>query len=118
MRSLLCLISLFAGLHPAFAADVTLERLKPLQVITEVPNTAWQTLKFSFQRDSTPVWAGLIASSAVLLQYDPDILRWSQGAGRRWNIGNSDHTKTVIQAGPYPLLRLASDAGSWVVFKR
>lgn len=127
MSLLLCWISVLVGTSPAFAEidkswpdppppHVTLERIKPLSVITEIPQTAWNTLKFSFQRDSVPVWAGLIASTAALYQYDEEILGWAQGQGRRWNLGNSDKTKTIIEAGPYPLLRLPSDTGSALYF--
>lgn len=129
MTSLLCWLSLLASLSvlPAFAdvdpswptpppPNVTLERIKPIDVVWKVPQTAWNYLKFSFQRDSVPVWSGIIASTALLYQYDEDILKWSQGQGRRWNLGNEDKTKTVIEMGPYPLLRLPSDVGSGLYF--
>jgi len=130
MTSLLCTIALLMGSSFAMAqpdapdtswpvpppANVRLDRIPPLEVITEVPKTAWETLKYSFQRDSVPVWSGIIASTALLYQYDEEILKWSQGQGRRWNLGNSDYTKTIIEAGPYPLLRLPSDTGSALYF--
>jgi hypothetical protein len=131
MKPLLACFTLVLSLAPwtvraadsASAADstppptgVTLERLKPIQVITELPTTAWNTLKFSFQRDSVPVWAGLIVSTALLYQYDSDIYESAMGQGRRWNLGNGDKTKTIIEAGPYPLLRLPSDTGSMMYF--
>ena len=116
MKCLLCCLSLVVGASPLFAQTPQPERIKPLDVITEIPQTAWDTLKFAFRRDSVPVWAGLIGSTAVLYQYDEDIWKWSSAQGRRWNIGNEDHTKTIIEVGPYPLLRLPSDTGSALYF--
>lgn len=119
MKSLLCCLSLLVGSVPALAQSSAAEdpvRIKPLEVVTELPQTAWNTLKFSFQRDSVPVWAGLIASTAALYQYDEDTWKWASAQGRRWNIGNEDHTKTVLELGPYPLVRLPSDTGSALYF--
>lgn len=95
---------------------VSEEKINPFALVTEIPRTAIDTLRFSFQRDAVPVWSGLLVSTALIYQYDADILKWAQGQGRRWNLGNLDRTKTVLQAGPYPLLRLPSDAGSGLYF--
>lgn len=100
----------------ASQVDVQVERLKPLQVLTEIPKTGLRTLKFAFQRDSVPIWYGLIVSTALLYQYDDDIYQSAKGQGRRWNLGNEDKTRTVIAAGPYPILRLPSDTGSAMYF--
>lgn len=127
MRLLLCWLALCVGVQPAFAEidsswpvppppGVRTDRILLKELVTEVPNTAWATLKFSFQRDSVPVWSGIIASTALLYQYDEDTLKWAQGQGRRWNLGNSDNTRTVAQIGPYPLMRLPSDTGSALYF--
>ena len=96
--------------------EITGNKIKPMDVVTELPSTTWKTLKFGFQRDSVPVWAGIIASTALLYQYDGDLYEWAKGQGRRWNLGNSDKTRTVVQAGPYPLMRLPSDVGSTLYF--
>lgn len=91
-------------------------KISPLSVVLDIPNTSWETLKFGFQRDSVPVWMGLIASTAVLYRYDGDIYDWAAGQGRRWNIGNADNTKTVASLGSIPLMRLPSDTGSTLYF--
>ncbi|MBX3023067.1 MAG: phosphatase PAP2 family protein [Bdellovibrionales bacterium] len=128
MTSHLCVLALLLGSFFVHAADidsswpvpppegVRLEKIKPLEVLTEIPNTAWETLKFSFQRDSVPVWSGIFISTALIYQYDADILKWAQGQGRRWNLGNSDMTKTVVEVGPYPIFRFPSDTGSALYF--
>ena len=116
MKFFVLVLVLVAG-REVGAAEIPLERLKPLQVITELPHSALETLKYSFQRDSVPVWFGLIVSTGLLYQYDADIYDSAMAQGRRWNIGNEDKTKTIISAGPSaPLLRLPSDAGSIMYF--
>ncbi|NJL24999.1 MAG: phosphatase PAP2 family protein [Calothrix sp. SM1_5_4] len=92
------------------------ERLPLSSLITEVPRTSWNTLKFAFQRDSVPAWTGIIISTALLYQYDGDIYAGAQKNGRDWGIGNEDRTKTVMKMGPYPILRLPSDTGSTLYF--
>ena len=87
-----------------------------MDAVTEIPQTAWDTVKFSFQRDSVPVWAGIISSTAVLYQYDGDLYDGAMAQGRRWNLANEDKTKTFVAVGPYPILRLPTDAGSALYF--
>ena len=115
MKYILIALLIFRG--AAGRAEIPAGALRPKQIVTEIPQTAWDTLKYSFQRDSVPVWAGLIASTAVLYQYDADLYDWSMRQGRRWNLKSEDLTKTIISLGPdAPILRLPSDAGSALYF--
>ena len=101
----------------AFArAEIPAGGLRPLEVVTEIPRSALDTLKFSFRREATPAWAGIIASTAALYQYDSDLYEWAMGQGHRWNLQSEDHTKTVFGIGDIPIVRLPSDAGSTLYF--
>jgi hypothetical protein len=92
------------------------KKLKPSWLITELPNSAWDSLKFAFQRDSVPLWVAIINSSALLYQYDDEIYAGAKDLGRRWGLGNHDATRTVFKVGKYPILRLPSDTGSALYF--
>ena len=104
------------GARADLAPASTVKRLAPLKVLTELPRSGMKSLKYGFQRDSVPVWFGLMTSTALLYQYDDDIYQSAMAQGRRWNLGNEDKTKTIISSGPYPLLRLPSDTGSTLYF--
>ncbi len=92
------------------------EKIPLLSVITDLPNTGLETLKFSFTKESIPWWSAIVGSTIVTYQYDEDILLHSQKQGRKWGIGNEEKTKTVFSVGPYPILRLPSDTGSTLYF--
>ena len=67
-------------------------------------------------KESIPAWATIIGTTALLYHYDRDIFEGTKVNGKRWGIGNDDHTKTVIQGGGFDLLRLPSDTGSAMYF--
>ncbi len=92
------------------------EKIPLLSVITDLPNTGLETLKFSFSKESIPWWSAIVGSTVLTYQYDEDLLLHSQKQGRKWGIGNEEKTKTVFSVGPYPILRLPSDTGSTLYF--
>ena len=92
------------------------KRIRLLSVITELPDTGMETLEVSFSKKSIPWWAAIAGSTTVLYHYDLDILKKVQEDGRRMGIGNEENTRTVLEVGPYPILRLPSDTGSTMYF--
>ena len=87
-----------------------------IQVFTGVPETVLDTLQYSFMKERIPAWATILATTAVLYQYDQDIYDGVTRVGRRWNIGNGDGTRTVISGGGLNLLRVPTNLGSSLYF--
>ncbi len=85
-------------------------------MITEIPDTGIRSVEYSFTKDSVPAWATIIGTTALLYHYDEDIYSGTKANGRRWGIGNEDHTKTVVKGGGFDLIRLPSDTGSTLYF--
>ena len=120
------LTSIFLAVHTVGSfyahAEVTpaelqqAEKIPLLSVLTDVPSTGLETLKFSFTKQSIPWWAAIVSSTAVTYHYDEDMLLGAQKQGRDMGIGNEEKTKTVFEVGPYPILRLPSDTGSTLYF--
>lgn len=92
------------------------EKIPLLNVITDIPKTGLEVLDKSFSKEAAPWWAAITASTLVLYHYDEDILLDVQKQGRHNGIGNDEKTKTVLEVGPYPILRLPSDTGSTLYF--
>lgn len=97
-------------------ASADQERLKLTSIITGIPSTTVDAFSMSFSRKSIPVWIGILGSTALLYKYDEDIIREGQKLGRQWGLNNDDRTKTVLEAGPYNILRLPTDAASSLYF--
>lgn len=110
------ILVLSASAHAATAPEYTQPKLEPLSVITEIPQTLWETVKYSFTRESIPAWATILGTSAVLYHYDDDLYDGARNTGARWGIGSDDKTKTVVKAFGFDLLRLPSDTGSALYF--
>ena len=87
---------------PADSADFensnSQAKIPLIQVFTGVPETVLDTLQYSFMKERIPAWATILATTAILYQYDQDIYDGVTRVGRRWNIGNGDGTRTVISA--------------------
>jgi hypothetical protein len=94
------------------ATPDNLKRLKPLQVVTGVPETSLRTLKTAFSKEAIVPWSIIAVSTIGLYAADREMLDEVQHWGRSTGVGNSDNTKTVLEAGPYPLFRFPSDTGS------
>src|SRR5258708_5131790 len=86
-------------------------KLPLLSVITDIPWVSWETLKYSFSKESIPAWATIIGTTVVLYHYDDDLFQGARADGRRWGIGNDDYTKTAVSGFGFDLIRLPSDAG-------
>lgn len=114
---LICIFIVLLKCRPARANDDTV--YTPLEfksVFTEIPNTlekSWDTIT---DKDSLPWWGGVLGSTALLYYYDEDILKWSEGVGRKNGLGNHDGTKTFISINNMPILRLPTDSGSSMYF--
>lgn len=91
------------------------EKINLFSVVTELPQTGWDTLKMSFTQESLPYWGLILGSTAVLYHYDEDILKYTQKKGREWGIGNGDNTHAAFEIGPWPV-RLPTDTGSAFYF--
>lgn len=102
--------------NPVTAAPSQEKRLRPLQVVTEIPESAIQTVEKSFSKNSIVPWAVIGGTSVGLYAADREMLDEAQRWGRSTGIGNSDNTKTVLSVGPYPIFRLPSDTGSALYF--
>jgi hypothetical protein len=114
--SVFCAATSFGYSRLAIAAPDNSKRLKPLQVVTGLPKTGLRTLKTSFSKDAILPWTAITVSTLGLYAYDQQALEEVQRWGRNAGIGNSDDTKTVASAGPYPIFRLPSDTGSALYF--
>lgn len=100
------------GPSAGHASPDNTKRLKGLQIVTGIPQSAVRTLKTSFSKDAIVPWSIIAVSSYGLYSADQEILEEVQRWGRDAKVGNSDNTKTIIEAGPYPLFRFPSDTGS------
>ena len=114
MRLIILLFSLLSLSITVHADDS--QRLKIKQVITGMPDTALHTLKASVSKDAILPWAAITGSTMFLWANDQNYVEDVQRWGRDMHIGNSENTKTVLSAGPYPLMRLPSDTGSILYF--
>ncbi len=92
------------------------EKIPLLKVFTEIPETSWDVIQYSFMKERIPAWATILATTGVLYQYDQDIYDGVTRVGRKWNIGNGDGTKTIISGGGLNLLRVPGDLGSSLYF--
>jgi hypothetical protein len=86
------------------------------KVITEIPKTSWMSLQRSFSRESIPDWAAIIGSTAILYHNDEVILKDVQRSGRDLGVGNDDNTKSILSLGDIDIIRLPTDAGSFMYF--
>jgi hypothetical protein len=91
-------------------------RLPLLNVITDIPDTAWLGLKHAFSQDALSGWAIVLGSTAVLYHYDPDILSGVQRTGRDWGLGNSVRYKSVLNIGSLTLFSAPRDTAGWLYF--
>jgi membrane-associated phospholipid phosphatase len=110
----LFLVGLLLAANVGYATNET--RLGFLDTFTEIPSTSKAVLSNSFSKDSIPGWSFILGSTAILFHYDEKLISFSQDKGRDWGIGNEDHTKSVVQAFGYELVRLPSDTGSALYF--
>lgn len=105
-------------LEPAKETEVHLlseEKIALKSVITEIPSTSWDSLKMAFSKESVPYWGLILGTTGILYAYDEPILSSVQYTGRKWGIGNDDHTRAAFDIGPWPL-RLPTDKGSAMYF--
>lgn len=112
MKLVILLVSLFS--ISAHADDS--KRLKFKQIVTGIPDTALRTAKGAISKEAILPWAATIGSSFYLWANDQNYVEDVQQWGRDLGIGNSENTKTVLNVGPYPIMRLPSDTGSWLYF--
>lgn len=94
---------------------LTSEYIPFKNVFTELPETGWSSLKTAFSKESLPYWGLILGSTAILYEYDENILSSTQETGRKWGIGNEDHTSPLFQIGPYDV-RFPTDKGSALYF--
>lgn len=92
------------------------ERLEFKKIVTGIPETSLRTWNASTSKEAILPWALTIGSSFFLWANDQNYVEDVQQWGRDLGIGNSENTKTVFSVGPYPILRLPSDTGSWLYF--
>lgn len=98
------------------ALEYTKPKLSLYSLVTEIPHTFVNSVEYSFSKDSIPGWAVIIGTTGILYHYDEDIYAGVKTDGRRWGIGNEDHTKTAIKGFGVDLLRLPSDTGSTMYY--
>ncbi len=84
--------------------------------ITLGPQTMSRAWDMSFSKEALPTWATIFASSAVLYYYDEKILLELQRWGRKWGLGNHDHTRGMVSIGDLNIFRGPTDTGSWFYF--
>lgn len=111
-------IVLFILLTPitAFSLPDNTKRLKPLQIVTEIPGTSLRTLRKAFSKEAIGPWAIITGSTVGLYAADQEMLEEVQRWGRNAGVGNADNTKTVVNVGEYPIFRLPTDTGSALYF--
>ncbi|MCB9025927.1 MAG: phosphatase PAP2 family protein [Bdellovibrionaceae bacterium] len=85
-------------------------------IFMELPHSTLETLKLAFAPDTFWPWMGILSSTAVLYEYDEDILLDVQKQGRNLGFGNADNTKTILRAGDINLIRVPTDTGSFLYF--
>jgi hypothetical protein len=101
---------------PSLAAAQQATRLKPMQIFTEIPNTAKRTLQTAFSRESLGPWAVILGTSGVLYHYDQEIFEESHRLGQKWDL--SDHSKTESTGTIFgqEIFRRPADKGTWLYF--
>jgi hypothetical protein len=87
-----------------------------LQPFTSMPRDFGTLFSDSFSKDKIAPWAAIIASTAVLITYDRKVTNETQRLGRRLNIGNDDHTKSMLTVGSMSIFRGPTDFGSAMYF--
>ncbi len=92
------------------------ERIKPLDVITEIPNSALLSLDMAFSKESVPYWLAIGGSTVVLYKYDEELLAESKRLGRKWDIPEDDHTETKLKFAGQDIFRLPKDRGAVLYF--
>ncbi len=80
--------------------------------ITKIPHTSWESIKFSFTKESIPWWALIASTSVITYIYDDDIYQESKRLGRRWDLAQEDNTKTYFEFAGFDILRLPTDTAS------
>lgn len=115
MKHTLTTLILFGLLQTSIAQSEE-QKLSPWSVISKIPETSMTALKMSFSKEAVWPWVGIIGSTWLLYEYDPDILREIQKGGRDWGIGNEEKTRTFIRIGSQDILRLPTDTGSSIYF--
>lgn len=117
VRILFLLVFVFYVFESQASEDSSVEpALTFKDVFVKAPVSAKDGLRRSFSRESIPVWAGILSSTAILYQYDEDILLSTQAQGRRWGLTNKDNTKTFVKLGAYDIFRLPTDGASTLYF--
>lgn len=91
------------------------EKLSVWSPFTEIPETSWETLKMSFSKESIGYWGLILSSTALLYEYDEDLLKEIQRQGRDMGIGNDDKTKPLFQLFGFDV-RFPTDTGSSLYF--
>jgi hypothetical protein len=87
--------------------------LEPLKTI---PHNLSGFLHESFSKESLGPWAVIAASTTLLYIYDRQISNETKRFGRKLNIGNQDHTKSMIKVFGVSLFRGPTDIGSAFYF--
>ena len=83
--------------------------------ITKIPETSWDALKKSFSKESLGYWTLILGSTALLYQYDEDILDRVQRDGRSLGIGNKDGSESLFKDLDIGF-RVPTDIGSTLYF--
>ena len=115
IKALILGISLSISIS-TLAQEQSQQKLPLLSIVTEMPDTAMDSLSEAFSKKAIPSWAAIISTTALTYHYDEDLIEGSQNTGRRWGLAQHDHTKTVLKMGQYDILRLPSDTASWLYF--
>lgn len=109
-------LSILLALPMSQAFAQTEKRIPLASIITGFPQSTNEAFGMSFSKDSIPIWAGILGSTALLYHYDEDIYHGGQTLGRRWGLSNKENTRTTVEVGPYNILRLPTDAASSLYF--
>lgn len=119
LKFLLCLslsVPAFATTDPTTDYPAQGKRLPLWHILTDIPDTSWDGLKRAFRKDALPEWGIVLGSTAVLYQYDEDILHDVQQKGRSWGLGNSVNYKSTLEIGNLTILSTPTDTAGWLYF--
>lgn len=101
----------------AFSAEKEeTERIKPLEVITKIPDSAMYSLDLAFSKESVPYWLWIGGTTGILYKYDEELILEAKRLGRKWDIPEDDKTETKLELAGQDIIRLPTDKGSMLYF--
>jgi len=118
--SLYLCLSIVIAPFTASAADQTAKQSSLYPQFSNTFDYVYDDYKIAYDRvfneDAIPYWWAVGLSTAALIAVDDQLISAAEKLGDHVGLNRDDNTKTFIQAGDVPILRLPTDVGSLMYF--